>query len=103
MKRKAVQRKAGHAERWADDSADRRGEREFENALWPIKDILATREAVHQPCAGYGLKCVAGRDGNRCGDIARGREVYQERTHMIANTPMSGSPEKRRDCMVQPP
>ena len=46
------------------DSADRCGEREFENALWSIKNILAAREAVHQPRAGYSLKCVAGRDGN---------------------------------------
>src|SRR5947207_1574856 len=54
---KPVQRKAGHAEHRADDRTDRCGEREFENALWPIKNILAAREAVHQPCADYSLKC----------------------------------------------
>ena len=70
---KPVQRKAGHAKHRADDSADRCGEREFENALWSIKNTLAAREAVHQPRAGYSLKCVAGRDGNRCGDVSRGR------------------------------
>src|SRR5262249_33104691 len=77
---KPVQRKAGHAERWADDSADCCSESEFENALRAIKNILAAREVVHQPCTGYSLNRVAGRDGNRCTDVSCGREVYQERT-----------------------